>query len=150
MPGQLKDRLRRLEQFGDMSVHPSEAPRLAAITNIIFDVEHMAEIDARSVHTLYSLLDFGMYSKLKMLSPSSTASSPSSPTTYSAIQILIEIVDAYHARHVQVYFVKLAENARELFKLSGLTEKVGNDHIYKRVSGAIDHIERNTQGYDTV
>ncbi|RUS31294.1 sulfate transporter family-domain-containing protein [Jimgerdemannia flammicorona] len=111
--GQLKDRLRRLEQFGDMSVHPSEEPRLGAISNVIFDVEQMLEIDA------------------------------------SAIQILIEIVEAYNARYVQVFFVKIHENARELFELSGLTEKVGPDHIFKRVSTAIDYIERHPQGYDT-
>ncbi|RUP43903.1 hypothetical protein BC936DRAFT_136565 [Jimgerdemannia flammicorona] len=101
-----------------MSVHPSEEPRLGAISNVIFDVEQMLEIDARLValHLDHS------YKK---------------------------IVEAYNARYVQVFFVKIHENARELFELSGLTEKVGPDHIFKRVSTAIDYIERHPQGYDT-
>lgn len=45
--GQLKDRLRRLEQFGDMSIHPSETPRLSDSSYIIFDVGSMPYIDAR-------------------------------------------------------------------------------------------------------
>lgn len=48
MLGQLKDRLRRLEQFGDMSIHPSESPRLGgSLSYMIFDVNNMPEIDAR-------------------------------------------------------------------------------------------------------
>ncbi|KAI9315849.1 sulfate transporter family-domain-containing protein [Dichotomocladium elegans] len=46
--GQLKDRLRRLEQFGDMSIHPSESPRLDDSSYVIFDVGSMPYIDARS------------------------------------------------------------------------------------------------------
>jgi MFS superfamily sulfate permease-like transporter len=45
--GQLKDRLRRLEQFGDMATHPSESPRLGDSRYIIFDVDNMPYIDAR-------------------------------------------------------------------------------------------------------
>lgn len=45
--GQLKDRLRRLEQFGDMSIHPSESPRLGGLSYMIFDVDNMPYIDAR-------------------------------------------------------------------------------------------------------
>jgi hypothetical protein len=46
--GQLKDRLRRLEQFGDMSIHPSESPRLGGnLSYMIFDIDNMPQIDAR-------------------------------------------------------------------------------------------------------
>jgi hypothetical protein len=45
--GQLKDRLRRLEEFGDMDVHPSESARMSPIDNVIFDIETMEDIDAR-------------------------------------------------------------------------------------------------------
>ncbi|CAG8756458.1 7844_t:CDS:2, partial [Dentiscutata erythropus] len=72
--GQLKDRLRQLEAFGDMSVHPSEEARLSPVENVIFDIEIMEDLDA------------------------------------SAAQILIEIVEAYHSRKVNVFFVKLREN----------------------------------------
>ncbi|SAM02284.1 hypothetical protein [Absidia glauca] len=46
--GQLKDRLRRLEIFGDMSIHPSESPRLQESSFTIFDVGSMPYIDARA------------------------------------------------------------------------------------------------------
>jgi hypothetical protein len=45
--GQLKDRLRRLEMFGDMSIHPSERPRRKESAYIILEVESMPSIDAR-------------------------------------------------------------------------------------------------------
>ncbi|CAO3648635.1 unnamed protein product [Mucor fragilis] len=45
--GQLKDRLRRLEMFGDMSIHPSESPRRDESLYTIFDVGAMPTIDAR-------------------------------------------------------------------------------------------------------
>lgn len=45
--GQLKDRLHRLEVFGDMSVHPSEEARLNPVSHVIFDVENMPSLDAR-------------------------------------------------------------------------------------------------------
>ncbi|KAG1471473.1 hypothetical protein G6F56_002101 [Rhizopus delemar] len=76
--GQLKDRLRRLEMFGDMSIHPSENPRRNDSLYTIFDVGSMPTIDA------------------------------------SAIQILLEIVQAYKARSVKVYFVRLREQPRKL------------------------------------
>jgi MFS superfamily sulfate permease-like transporter len=104
--GQLKDRLRRLEQFGDMSVHPSESPRIHPISHVVFDVGNMPEIDA------------------------------------SAVQILLEVVDAYQKRNVNVYFCKVRDNARELFLRSGLLEKVGVMNVFKRVSDAMDYIER--------
>lgn len=52
--GQLKDRLRRLEQFGDMSIHPSESPRLDGLSYVIFDVDNMPTIDARYVASCFS------------------------------------------------------------------------------------------------
>ncbi|KAF9155584.1 hypothetical protein BG015_009367 [Linnemannia schmuckeri] len=107
--GQLKDRLHRLEVFGDMSVHPSEEARLNPVDHVIFDVENMPSLDA------------------------------------SAAQILLEIVDAYHARDIKVYFVKLRENSRELFEKSGLLERAGGErHFFRRTAEAMDHIERET------
>lgn len=46
--GQLKDRLRRLEHYGDLSVHPSEASRRCEdLRYVIFDTGGMESIDAR-------------------------------------------------------------------------------------------------------
>jgi MFS superfamily sulfate permease-like transporter len=60
----------------------------------------------------------------------------------SAVQILYEIVTSYRSRGVEVYFVKLRDNALELFIRSGLLEFVGRDHTYKKVSDAIEAIEK--------
>ncbi|KAL9538854.1 hypothetical protein PS6_011432 [Mucor atramentarius] len=103
--GQLKDRLRRLEMFGDMSIHPSESPRRDESLYTIFDVGAMPTIDA------------------------------------SAIQILYEIVEAYKSRSVQVYFVRLREQPLGMFKKSGLLYLVGENHLFRKVSEAIECIE---------
>ncbi|KAI8639784.1 sulfate transporter family-domain-containing protein [Parasitella parasitica] len=105
--GQLKDRLRRLEQFGDMSIHPSESPRLGGLSYMIFDVDNMPTIDA------------------------------------SAVQILYEIVEAYHARDIRVYFVRLREKPMALFRKSGLLEVVGQVNLFRKVSDAIETIEKD-------
>ncbi|KAI8886925.1 sulfate permease [Backusella circina FSU 941] len=106
--GQLKDRLRRLEQFGDMSIHPSESPRLGGnLSYMIFDIDNMPQIDA------------------------------------SAVQILKEIVEAYHARSVKVYFVRLREQPMDLFEKSGLYDMIGKDYIVRRVPEAIEAIEKD-------
>ncbi|KAI8093170.1 sulfate transporter family-domain-containing protein [Halteromyces radiatus] len=104
--GQLKERLRRLEIFGDMSIHPSESPRLNESSFTIFDVGSMPYIDA------------------------------------SAVQILMEIVLAYHARQVSVFFVKLRSRPMATFEKSGLLDLVGKDHIFSKVSDAIEAIEK--------
>ncbi|KAI8886792.1 hypothetical protein K501DRAFT_321681 [Backusella circina FSU 941] len=55
--GQLKDRLRRLEMFGDMSIHPSESPRRRESAYIILDVGSMPSIDASAVQILYEIVE---------------------------------------------------------------------------------------------
>ncbi|KAI7905826.1 sulfate transporter family-domain-containing protein [Cokeromyces recurvatus] len=103
--GQLKDRLRRLEMFGDMSIHPSENPRRSESLYTIFDVGSMPTIDA------------------------------------SAIQILYEIVEAYKNRSVEVCFVRLREQPYKMFKKSGLLYLVGQNHLFRKVSEAIEFVE---------
>ncbi|KAI8362631.1 sulfate transporter family-domain-containing protein [Blakeslea trispora] len=103
--GQLKDRLKRLEMFGDMSIHPSERPRRQESSYTIFDVGSMPTIDA------------------------------------SAVQIFYEIVEAYQSRSVQAYFIRLREQPLVMFRKSGLLNLVGEDHIFRKVSEAIEFIE---------
>ncbi|GAA5816414.1 hypothetical protein MFLAVUS_009943 [Mucor flavus] len=55
--GQLKDRLRRLEQFGDMAVHPSEEPRRSNLEYIVLDLGGMELIDASAVQILYEIIE---------------------------------------------------------------------------------------------
>lgn len=56
--GQLKDRLRRLELYGNARVHPSEPPRRSADHNsrIIFDCEGLSEIDAAAAQIFVELV----------------------------------------------------------------------------------------------
>ncbi|ORX93293.1 hypothetical protein K493DRAFT_330179 [Basidiobolus meristosporus CBS 931.73] len=55
--GQLKDRLRRVEQFGDDNVHPSEEPRIPPTSYVIFDGGNMPEIDASAAQILLEIVD---------------------------------------------------------------------------------------------
>lgn len=107
LSGQLKDRLRRLEYYGDMSTHPSEQPRLGASLYTIFDVDNMPYIDA------------------------------------SAVQIMDEIVESYHARNVTVYFVRLREKPKAMFQRAGLLDRLGPEHLVQEVSQAIEAIEKD-------
>ncbi|CAG8551201.1 1531_t:CDS:2 [Ambispora leptoticha] len=109
--GQLKDRLRRLEEFGDMNVHPSEEARMSPVKNVIFDIETMENLDA------------------------------------SAALILVEIVEAYQKRDVDVYFVKLHENQRKVFERANLIERVerdGKKHFFWRIAEALEYISINS------
>ncbi|KAI9145857.1 hypothetical protein BKA69DRAFT_1034824 [Paraphysoderma sedebokerense] len=53
--GELRERLQRIERFGDMSVHPSEETRLGRVEHVVFDIESMPWIDARSLSSVTSL-----------------------------------------------------------------------------------------------
>ncbi|KAI9475898.1 MAG: sulfate transporter family-domain-containing protein [Benjaminiella poitrasii] len=55
--GQLKDRLRRLEMFGDMSIHPSESPRRSESLYTIFDLGCMPSIDASAIQIFYEIVE---------------------------------------------------------------------------------------------
>ncbi|KAG0170532.1 hypothetical protein DFQ30_002345 [Apophysomyces sp. BC1015] len=55
--GQLKDRLRRLEQYGNPDVHPSEAPWRTELAYVIFDVGGMEYIDASAAQILYEIIE---------------------------------------------------------------------------------------------
>lgn len=61
----------------------------------------------------------------------------------SAVQILYEIVEAYHARQVKVFFVRLRENPMKLFRKSGLLYLVGEENLFRKVPDAIETIERD-------
>ena len=60
----------------------------------------------------------------------------------SAVQILYEIVEAYHARGVKVYFVRLKGQPMNLFRKSGLLDVVGESNLYRKLPDAIESIER--------
>lgn len=59
------------------------------------------------------------------------------------MQILYEIVEAYHARNVKVYFVRLRGQPMTLFRKSGLLEVVDQINLFSKLSDAIESIERD-------
>ena len=63
--------------------------------------------------------------------------------TTSAVQILYEVVEAYHARNVKVFFVRLREKPMALFRKSGLLNVVGQVNLFRKVSDAIETIEKD-------
>lgn len=50
-------------------------------------------------------------------------------------------MEAYKARSVEVYFVRLREQPFAMFRKSGLLYLVGQDHVFRKVSEAIEAIE---------
>ncbi|KAJ1982499.1 hypothetical protein H4R33_005013 [Dimargaris cristalligena] len=55
--GQLQARLKRLELFGDLTVHPSEQARLAPAQAVVFDVENMPDVDASALAILKEIVE---------------------------------------------------------------------------------------------
>ena len=54
-----------------------------------------------------------------------------------------EIVESYHAQQVVVYFVRLHDRSLDLFRRSGLLDRIGEDRIFQKVSHAIEVIEKD-------
>ncbi|KAJ2841801.1 hypothetical protein GGI22_007768, partial [Coemansia erecta] len=54
--GQLHARLNRLEMYGDLSVHPSEAPRMKPTRAVVFDLVGMADIDGSALEILLNIV----------------------------------------------------------------------------------------------
>ncbi|KAJ1679328.1 hypothetical protein EV182_002275 [Spiromyces aspiralis] len=102
---QLQARLRRLELYGDMRVHPSESARLAPVQAVIFDVASMPSLDG------------------------------------SAMSTLSNIVTQYHLRNVIVGFVDTVPAVMEMFKLSGLYDRVGSDMFFDSIQHALEYLE---------
>ena len=107
----LKERLKRVERFGVLGVHPAklldpdnedeEESPLSASDNelkvLIFDIGNMSAIDASAIQTLY------------------------------------EIVEEYQDRGIQVRFVKLQDGCVPMFLRSGLFEIVGVDCFFTKI-----------------
>ncbi|KAL7750148.1 hypothetical protein RI367_004320 [Sorochytrium milnesiophthora] len=56
---ELRQRLGRVERFGDLRVHPSEHARLAsgAVMHVVFEVSNMHGVDATALHTLVEVVE---------------------------------------------------------------------------------------------
>ncbi|KAJ2554223.1 hypothetical protein EV175_002660 [Coemansia sp. RSA 1933] len=54
--GQLHARLNRLEMYGDLSVHPSEDPRMTPTRAVVFDLVGMSDIDGSALEILLNIV----------------------------------------------------------------------------------------------
>eukprot|EP01119_Soliformovum_irregulare_P015074 TRINITY_DN4198_c0_g1_i1.p1 TRINITY_DN4198_c0_g1~~TRINITY_DN4198_c0_g1_i1.p1 ORF type:complete len:689 (-),score=174.37 TRINITY_DN4198_c0_g1_i1:43-2109(-) len=64
----------------------------------------------------------------------------------SALQVLKEIVEEYHERHVSVCLVKLKPENQRLFFSSGILDLVGTDHVFSKTNDAISFLEGTLTG----
>eukprot|EP00842_Homolaphlyctis_polyrhiza_P000674 jgi/Hompol1/1607/HPOL_005656-RA len=138
--GQLKDRLKRVEAYGDLGVHPSEEPRRNNANSILAEGSNQqtglnAE-DAldRPVYTVFS----SDVDSIKSVVFDMTAVSDIDAT---ATQIMLEIVHEYQSRGITVCFVKLRSKCRESFIRSGIYGAVGPANFFNKIRDAIDMLK---------
>ncbi|KAI8622375.1 sulfate transporter family-domain-containing protein [Chytriomyces sp. MP71] len=153
--GQLKERLKRVEMFGDLHVHPGEAPRtrqrqrtpsvswrtgrggrsreasVVPSDEAFFDGDHGGDDDDAY---LESAISYGSESELQAVIFEVSAVGN---IDASATQTLLEVVESYHARNITVCFVKLQPSCKPWFTRSGLIDIVGADHFFSKMSDAL-------------
>ncbi|KAJ3101434.1 Solute carrier 26 [Phlyctochytrium planicorne] len=132
--GQLKDRLKRVEMYGELGVHPGEMPRrgrTVGVRNERFGEDEGGEEEAK-------LEDMGEDSGIKgvVFDISSVQE-----VDASATQTLLEIVESYHSRNILVCFVKLRDSCKPHFMRSGLWALVGMDHFFDKIRDALDFLK---------
>ncbi|KAJ3129918.1 Solute carrier 26 [Nowakowskiella sp. JEL0407] len=112
--GQLKDRLKRIEIHGELGVHPGEIAQDVQLS------ENEEEGGIKGV-----IFDFQGVSSIDA----------------SATLTLLEIVESYKTRGVDVCFVKLRDSVKSQFIRSGLFELVGSDHFFPKISHALEFLK---------
>ncbi|KAH6599947.1 hypothetical protein BASA82_000735 [Batrachochytrium salamandrivorans] len=166
--GQLKDRLKRIEAYGDLSVHPSEEPRrggggvlpphhvagaATTTTSSVVGTSNSVGVTTPLLSTLNDSHDDsftaaatacdvqdddGDNDTIKSVVFDMTAVSDIDAT---ATQIMTEIVHEYHSRGITVCFVKLRQNCKESFMRSGIYHAVGPSHFFAKIRDAISYLE---------
>eukprot|EP01119_Soliformovum_irregulare_P021838 TRINITY_DN7345_c0_g1_i2.p1 TRINITY_DN7345_c0_g1~~TRINITY_DN7345_c0_g1_i2.p1 ORF type:complete len:373 (+),score=133.47 TRINITY_DN7345_c0_g1_i2:1199-2317(+) len=64
----------------------------------------------------------------------------------SAVQVIHEMVESYHARHIPFTFVELPDQFRKIFKEAGIFHHVPEcDALFDNVHAAVDHIRQHSQ-----
>ncbi|KNC96600.1 sulfate permease [Spizellomyces punctatus DAOM BR117] len=128
--GQLKDRLKRIEMYGDLGVHPGEEPRRIPATRRRSQSrpEEQAMEEGHSPaddHIRAVVFDFGAVTAIDA----------------SATLTLLEIVEDYKHRNMEVCFVKLRESCKHAFLRSGLYDLVGPSHFFRKVRDATEYLK---------
>ncbi|KAL8286278.1 hypothetical protein RQP46_004766 [Phenoliferia psychrophenolica] len=109
--GALKERLRRLERYGKGRHHPSDQPRRAEASVIIFSLQDTESIDA------------------------------------SALQLIIEVVEAYAARSVLIYWAHVQPAVLARLGKSGVLEASGDaSHVQPNVQSALNALTETAFG----
>ncbi|KAI8825815.1 sulfate transporter family-domain-containing protein [Fimicolochytrium jonesii] len=135
--GQLKDRLKRIELYGDLGVHPGEEPRraLAGRRRSRASSQEPSSIEeglgaASKEAPMYShvravVFDFGAVTAIDA----------------SATLTLLEIVEDYSYRNMEVCFVKLRESCKNAFLRSGIYDIVGPHRFFRKVRDATHYLK---------
>ncbi|KAI8587727.1 sulfate transporter family-domain-containing protein [Geranomyces variabilis] len=138
--GQLKDRLKRIEMYGDLAVHPGEEPRRTPARRRRRRSEPVGEEDsamepatvatatsrphAVEEHIRAVVFDFGAVTAIDA----------------SATLALLEIVEDYTYRNMEVCFVKLRESCKNAFLRSGIYAIVGPSRFFRKVRDATAYL----------
>jgi MFS superfamily sulfate permease-like transporter len=124
--GQLKDRLKRIEVFGDLGIHPSEKP-INRVTDQYLDSQSSSRVIVES------------HLKSIIFEMSAVASIDGSAT-----QTFLELVESFHSRQISVCFVKLRESCCVNFDLAGITKM---SLFFPKISDALSHINIGHQSW---
>ena len=137
--GALKERLRRLERYGRGRHHPSDRPRRAEASVIIFhcvDVEGRCQARLRIVWTSCSCLSF-------------------TDIDASALQLIYELVESYASRSVLIYWTQIQGAPLERLRKAGVLERSGGGksisfsarvpQLMSDLHPSEDHVQPNVQ-----
>ena len=129
----LKDRLRRVEMFGSLGVHPGEDLIDRLFRTVVLDCERMTSIDAR----------FAVSPAVRPYPHLCVAHSNDAlrenGSCDSALHVLLEVVRSYRARHIEPYFVRLNPFCTRAFEMAGIMAELGTGHVFDSVHDALAH-----------
>ncbi|KAJ3020313.1 Solute carrier 26 [Thoreauomyces humboldtii] len=130
--GQLKDRLKRIEMYGDLGVHPGEEPRRTpaarrrsreASAEAFLEEGQSTTGNEENIRAV--VFDFGAVTDIDA----------------SATLALLEIVEDYTYRNMEVCFVKLRESCKNPFLRSGIYHLVGPSRFFRKVRDATNYLK---------
>ncbi|KAJ1567373.1 Solute carrier 26 [Cladochytrium tenue] len=150
--GQLKERLNRVEMYGELGVHPGEEPRMPASAAAASAAGGNGGLVGNPhSHSMQSINGTAGHAGSQgdvavSVGPSSHINSvildigAVTAVDATATQTLLEIVESYRARGITVCFVKLRDSCRPWFARSGLLQLVGEHHFFHKIRDALDAV----------
>ncbi len=63
----------------------------------------------------------------------------------SALHALKELITEYRDRDIEIYFAGVKGPVRDLFKNSGIMDKVGKDHFFLDINEAVDSLDKESE-----